>query len=413
MFRLPAFLAASPRLAFFTLAATAASGFGQTFFVSIFGGEIREGFGLSHTAYGSLYSAATLLSAALLLRYGSLVDRWSLPRVTALAIVILASGCLLVGLAPSAILLGVGFLGIRFGGQGMVSHVGMTTAARYFSAQRGKAVAMAAAGFPLAEAVLPASAALLLGWVGWRLPWVASAAILVVLVLPLLTWLSRNAPPLGEILDNQRGDSQSGLVINHFTRAQVLRDPGFYLILPATLITPFIITALFFHQIALASELDWTLRMLGAGFSLYAVCHLASLLAAGILVDRLTAGVALPLALVPVIIGLIGLAFLPPAVALFVYMGLLGVAHGSTSTAGNSIWAERYGILHLGAIRSMNQAVMVVATAVAPILLGFLLDQEVGVPVLAASLAALAAIAAFTARIGSTRDGKRARAAGD
>ncbi len=86
---------------------------------------------------------------------------------------------------------------------------------------------------------------------------------------------------------------------------------------------------------------------------------------------------------------------------------------GATHLAeGNSIWAERYGILHLGAIRSMNQAVMVVATAVAPILLGFLLDQEVGVPVLAASLAALAAIAAFTARIGSTRDGKRARAAG-
>jgi len=127
---LPAVLRINPRLALFALAATAASGLGQTFFVSFFGGEIRQAFDLTHTAYGSLYSGATLCSALLLLRFGGLLDTWTLPRVTALAIGILAGWCLLVGFAPGALVLAAGFVCIRFGGQGMMSHIGMTTAAR-------------------------------------------------------------------------------------------------------------------------------------------------------------------------------------------------------------------------------------------------------------------------------------------
>jgi MFS family permease len=172
---LPAFLAARPGLALFALSATAVSGFGQTFFVSILGGEIRQAFDLSHTVYGSLYSGATLCSALLLLRLGPLVDTWTLPRVTILALAILGAGCLLIGTAPGVVLLGMGFVCIRLGGQGMMSHIGMTTAARYFSTQRGRAVALAAAGFPRAEAVLPAGAAVLLGWMNWRLPWISAA----------------------------------------------------------------------------------------------------------------------------------------------------------------------------------------------------------------------------------------------
>lgn len=91
---IPPFILTNPRLALYALCAVAASGFGQTFFVSVMGEELRQAFALSHTAYGSLYSGATLLSALLLLRLGSLADTWSLPRVTSLAVLALAVGCL-------------------------------------------------------------------------------------------------------------------------------------------------------------------------------------------------------------------------------------------------------------------------------------------------------------------------------
>jgi MFS family permease len=159
-----------PNLAAFSLAAVATSGFGQTFYLSVFGGEIRAAFALFHTFYGLLYSGASIMSAVLLFRFGVLADTWPPRQAVIPAIGALAAGCLLIGFAPGPLLLGLGFLGIRFGGQGMIAHLGMTCAARYFTASRGKAVALAAAGIPLAEAVLPALAILLISVGGWPCP---------------------------------------------------------------------------------------------------------------------------------------------------------------------------------------------------------------------------------------------------
>ncbi|MEL6751956.1 MAG: MFS transporter, partial [Pseudomonadota bacterium] len=47
--------------------------FGQTFFISIWGAEIREAFGLSLGGFGGLYMGATLASAACLPFVGRLV----------------------------------------------------------------------------------------------------------------------------------------------------------------------------------------------------------------------------------------------------------------------------------------------------------------------------------------------------
>ena len=59
------------------------SSFGQTWFVSLFGAEIREAFGLGHAGFGAVYSLATVASGVLLLWVGRLIDRLSLRRYTA------------------------------------------------------------------------------------------------------------------------------------------------------------------------------------------------------------------------------------------------------------------------------------------------------------------------------------------
>lgn len=163
---------------------------------------------------------------------------------------------------------------------------------------------------------------------------------------------------------------------------------------------PFTLTAIFFHQAAFAAQRGWSLSLLAGAFSVYAASHLCALAAAGPLVDRLGAGRALPLALTPMILGLLVLAYVPGTLAAPLYLGLVGMSQGLAATAGGAIWAERYGVRHLGAIRSMNQAIMVVSTAIAPVLLGYFLDQAVTVSSLALALAASAAAAALLARMG-------------
>ena len=77
------------------------SNFGQTFFISLFGGEVRAAFGLTHGGFGTIYSMATLTSAAFLLWAGRFVDRMPLAAVSAVVLGGLAGACLLFGRASS------------------------------------------------------------------------------------------------------------------------------------------------------------------------------------------------------------------------------------------------------------------------------------------------------------------------
>jgi len=381
---IPQFIRTNPRLALYAFVSVAASGVGQTFFISVMGGEIRNAFGLSHAAYGSLYSGATLCSALLLLRFGALADIWSLSKVTSLAVALPAAGCLLIGLSPGALCLGLGLLLARFGGQGFLAHLGVTTAARYFRAGRGKAVAMAGFGFPVAEAILPASAVFLMGLIGWRGTWIAGAVVLSAAALPLLLYLSRSTP--APIKDEAAAGEKSSC--SSYTRRQVLGDPGFYLVLPAALATPFVVTGVFFHQVAIAEVHHWSLQVVATAFSAYAAAHFVTLFFAGTVVDRLGAGRTLPLAYFPMLFSLVLLGVARGNWVAPAYMVMIGITQGFSATASGALWAERYGALHLGAIRSLTQAIMVVSTAAAPIVLGFLLDAGVGITVLGVATAA-------------------------
>src|SRR6056297_2027298 len=81
---------------------TFTSSFGQTFFISVFSGEIRAEFGLSHGAWGAIYAAGTFASAVAMLWAGQMTDVF---RVRALCLVVLpffAMACLAMAAAPAA-----------------------------------------------------------------------------------------------------------------------------------------------------------------------------------------------------------------------------------------------------------------------------------------------------------------------
>lgn len=395
---LPTFIRQRPGLALFALLATAGSGFGQTFFISVFGSALRGEFALSNTAYGALYSGATVFSALVLLRIGGLADRWPLHRITALGVALLAVGCILMGLAPHVAVLAVGFFLLRLGGQGLMAHLGLTTAGRYFHLHRGKVMALAASGFPLAEATLPVAGVALIGLGGWRSAWWVAAGVLLLVLLPLYWLLSHNAPHPEQASAHEDGSPAEGL-----TRRQVLRDRGFYMLLPAALITPFVVTAILFHQAAIAEARDWPLSLVASAFSGYAAGHLLTLLIAGPMVDRLTARRTLPLSLFPMMLAMVLLALRDASWVPAAYLTLTGMSQGAMSTASGALWPERYGTRYLGAIRAMTQAVMVVSTAISPVLAGLLLDADFGIPGLAGAMALLTGLSIALALVAPAR----------
>jgi len=396
----PAFMRENPRLAVFALLATASSGFGQTFFFSVFGSGIRETFALQNSTYGLIYSLATITSAILLLKLGPLADRWSLNRITILAVAILTAGCLTIAVAPHWLLLIPGFLLARLGGQGLMGHIGLSTAGRYFKHNRGRIMALTAGGFPIAEAILPLSAGLILAASGWRTPWFIAAGILLAVLLPLLLYLSRHtAHPASLSGDNANPHENQDDTIA-FSRSQVLRDPGFYLILPAALIVPFTVTAILFHQSAFAEIRGWSTEQIGLAFTGFAAGHIISLFFGGPLVDRIGAQRSLSYGLIPIFCSMLVLGLTDFDWTPNLYLTLCGISLGFIGAAGGAIWPERYGVRHIGAIRSVAQASMVFSTALSPILVGVLLDVGIataGIGVLFAALVLFSAVLAQTA----------------
>lgn len=116
---------------------TFGSAFGQTYFISVFAGEIRGEFGLTHAAWGQIYSIGTLISAAVMVWAGAQVDRFRI-RATGLAVLLgLAFACLFMAGTPAAWALIPAIFLLRFTGQGMMSHLGAVSMARWFVASRG------------------------------------------------------------------------------------------------------------------------------------------------------------------------------------------------------------------------------------------------------------------------------------
>jgi len=56
------------------------------------------------------------------------------------------------------------------------------------------------------------------------------------------------------------------------------------------------------------------------------------------------------------------------------FMGLLGLSAGFGQVLHGAIWAELYGVAHLGSIKAFGQAVMVFGTGVSPAVMGIAMD---------------------------------------
>ncbi|TIP91100.1 MAG: MFS transporter [Mesorhizobium sp.] len=368
---------------------TLVSSFGQTFFIALSNGGIRETFGLSHGEFGGLYMLATLLSAATLPFLGRPLDRYSTVTMAIATMLMLACASIAMGFAGSLPTLLLALYLLRLFGQGMMTQTALTATGRWFAANRGRAVSVVTLGFHVGGALLPFLFVLVAGLVGWRGSWFVCAAFILV-ALPLvcaLVWKERN--PQSE------AQPRAQRAVKQWTRAEVLRDPTFYAICLGVLAPAFVGTTIFFHQVYLTELRSWPLQLFASGFAVLSATTMGFALLAGWLVDRFSAVQLLPLFLLPLALACFAAAYLTAPFAIFVFMALLGISYGFSSTLEGAMWPEIYGTAHLGAIRSVVVAVMVLASAMGPGITGYLIDAGVDYALQLALMGVYSLAAAF------------------
>ena len=107
---------------------------------------------------------------------------------------------------------------------------------------------------------------------------------------------------------------------------------------------------------------------------IYSFLTVLTLFVSGFLVDKFSSKKIMPFLNIPLLIGLIVLIFFDNEFSAFIFMGLLGVTNGLTNVLLSSLWAELYGVNHLGSIKALTGSLMVFSTALATATFGLFID---------------------------------------
>ncbi|XDA98232.1 MFS transporter [Sulfitobacter sp. LCG007] len=375
------------------------SSFGQTFFISIFAGEIMRDFGLSHGQWGLTYTIATTVSALTMVWAGVLTDRFRIRYLMIAVTTLLALACVAMWGARGAMGLGIVIYLLRLAGQGMMSHLAIVAMARWFNATRGKALSVSSMGFALGQAILPVLFVALLAWTSWRNLWLVSA-VLVLLAAPVIFRLLRAERTPQAVAESSAALGMEG---HHWTRGGMLKHWLFWMVCPLMLGPPAFGTALFFHQVHMTEVKGWALADFVSLMPLFTLVSVVCTFISGALIDRFGTGRLMMALWVPFAVAFFVLGQSGTLWGAALAMSILGVGIGAQATVPSAFWAEYYGTRHLGAIKALVMAIMVFGSAIGPGVTAALIDHGIVFPDQMIAIAVYFAIAGALAATGAAR----------
>ncbi len=361
------------------------SSFGQTFIISLYIPSLIDHFGISSGSFSRLYAIATLASASTIIFVGKKIDYIPLQRFNLFVVSGIIFACLLAAASWHLVVLIVAIYCLRLFGQGLLSHTAITTMSRYFKKARGKAISIAYLGFPSGEAIFPVLVASGIALLGWRETLLISALLTGLVLLPLSGIFLRKFSA-GDIREDRQGselnkdnrERESPKTLREWSQRKVLRSKWFYVIAPSVFLIGFLQTAFFFFQTFIAQSKGWSTEWMAGSIVAYALTSSLSSIVTGPVIDRFGARRLFPFVLLPLAVGVFVLSLGDHFLLAPLFWLLVGITGGMNAPVTSALYAEIFGIRSIGTVRSLFTFVMVVSTALGPVVYSFFLDMGYG-----------------------------------
>ena len=365
-----------PKLLFYGFFIVFFASYGQTFFISLYNTEIRNFYNLSDGEFGFVYAISTLLSSFILISFAKLIDYIDLRSYSLIITLGLFLACCgMVLLINNLYYLFLVIFMLRFFGQGAMSHAGVTTMARFFGKDKGKAISVATLGGMIGVMILPYISINLFKNFEISQIWLY-ASFSIIFFIPLIFFALSNQKNRQLNFNKKLKDNALNKTLS---TKDIIKDKKFYIYLPLSIAAPFIQTGLMFHQIYIFGQKGWSLEMLGNGYILLGLFSIIGLLIGGPIIDKFDTRKTAITFLIPLLLSIIILLLFDSVFFLIIYMCLYGFNMGIGAPFIGALWAEIYGVKSLGTVNALLHAGGVFASALSPLVFGYLIDWGFGI----------------------------------
>ncbi|MEA5030808.1 MAG: MFS transporter [Sphaerochaeta sp.] len=363
---------------------------GQTMGVSVFTDHLMDALKISRVGISTAYMIGTLASSLLIPFAGILFDKWGARLTGMFAALFLSLFLLLLAFSPSLVegivsifgippgivataITVVGFFGIRFFGQGVLTLVSRGMIARWFGPRRGLVVGLLglATAFGFSYAPRPLQALIL--EFGWRGALVVLAAFLGLIFMPLVILFYRSEPmscglevEQGMPTPRRKASSRAKDADVEKTAGEAKKETVYWVILIIMGYWSLFNTAFTFHIVSIFNEIGMDANTAVKIFFPISVISVIARFLGSYLSDRIAIRHIYLAFVIALMIASASLASLASPIARFTAIVGYGIGSGLFGMLNIVTWPKLYGKKHLGAISGFAMSILVAGSAVGP-----------------------------------------------
>ena len=379
----------------------------QSYAFSFFFIPISEDLGLNRTSTSGVLTLRAIVMAIFALPVGIFLDKYG-------SRVLMVTGIIIGGLATIsmywvnslwAFYLAMG-VGRTLGVATAAGEVGTTTVAKWFVRRRGRAMAFATMGTPMAGVVLPVLTVFLISSFGWRAAFAMYGVFLMaVLLLPAFLFMRRMPEDMGLLPDGASPDDeaipthrrqQTSVADPVWTMHQAVRTPSLWLLTVSMNFSLVMIGAVTLHMVPYITDQGFSESLGAAAITVTAVGAVSAKFFWGFLSEKYAFRYLMALGQLLDAASLVVLIAFPSPLGILVAGGMFGFAR--TQAIWNALgYASYYGRHFLGSIRGVVAPFRLLSGAGGPILAGVFYDSFGNYNAVFLLLAASSVIGAFFA----------------
>ena len=353
----------------------------QAYTLSVFLKPMTEDLGWTRTDLSWGQTIATVVTGLLAFVVGPMIDRRGGRALMVAGALVGGFGFIVLGQVQEL----WQYYAVR-GGLITVGTVGMGTLvvnvaiSNWFTRMRGRAIAIGAMGISLSALILPTLSTVLIEWLGWRVAWALLGVLIWVFVIPVSALVMRRRPedyglePDGGPASGAPQARVHQLDDVSWTRGEAARTPTLWMLVITFGIGSMGLGAMLVHLIPYLTDGGFSPAQAAGGFGMVGVAGLLSKPLWGLALERIQTRFcaafdfvlfALSMALIMAINGM---------AMMYVAIFTLGLAIGGVVTVQEVVWANYFGRLTLGTVRSIGRPFTIVSSAGGPVFAGAAYD---------------------------------------